>query len=140
MVYSLIALTVVFAFASGIVRAVSNVVMFHYDTSIFKNKSWYNPLTSSRNKWKKTGEVINGIEIVQKGKERFWGSSRWFVAFTDPWHLHELLFRLFYTAAFIGNSSLTFLISYWYGFGFIVVYVLFALSFHIFFSNVFNKK
>jgi hypothetical protein len=34
-----------------------------------------------------------------KGVEKFWGSSRWFVWFTDGWHFFQFFQLLFYTAA-----------------------------------------
>ena len=40
------------------------------------------PMLTWRNKWK-NGDNNQG--------ERFWGSSRWFVIFTDKWHLFDFL-------------------------------------------------
>ena len=115
----LIILSVGFAILSGICKAVmdlseeskikGNPLFWH------KNKSW-------QNKWK-NGDKTQG--------ERFWGSSRWFVLFTDAWHLFGVLFRVFYAKVYI-CIGLLISIDIWYTFGVLVAYIIFTTTFHIF--------
>jgi len=115
----LIILSVVFSILSGLFKAVcdlseeekikGNPLFWH------KNKSW-------QNKWK------NGDK---KQGEKFFGSSRWFVLFTDAWHLFGLLFRLSFIVTYTSIGMLA-NVSYSYLFGVLVAYSIFAISFHIF--------
>ena len=119
MTVTLIILSVVFSILSGISKAVmdlseegklkGNPLFWH------KNKSW-------QNKWK-NGDKTQG--------ERFWGSSRWFVLFTDAWHLFGVLFRAFYAKVYI-CIGLLISINIWYSFGVLVAYIIFTTTFHIF--------
>ena len=119
MTITLIILSVVFAILSGISKAVmdlseeskikGNPLFWH------KNKSW-------QNKWK-NGDKAQG--------ERFFGSSRWFVLFTDAWHLFGVLFRAFYAKVYI-CIGLLISIDIWYTFGVLVAYIIFTTTFHIF--------
>ena len=121
MVTTLIILSVVFSILSGLFKAVcdlseegkikGNPLFWH------KNKSW-------QNKWK------NGDK---KQGEKFFGSSRWFVLFTDAWHLFGLLFRLSFIVTYTSIGMLA-NVSYSYLFGVLVAYVIFAISFHIFYT------
>ena len=88
-----------------------------------KNKSW-------QNKWK-NGDKAQG--------ERFFGSSRWFVLFTDAWHLFGVLFRAFYAKVYI-CIGLLISINIWYTFGVLVAYVIFASTFHIFHTYKILRK
>ena len=88
-----------------------------------KNKSW-------QNKWK------NGDK---KQGEKFFGSSRWFVLFTDAWHLFGVLFRISFAVAYTCIGMLT-TVSYFYLFGVVVAYILFATSFHIFYTFKILRK
>ena len=127
MTITLIILSVVFSILSGISKAVmdlseeskikGNPLFWH------KNKSW-------QNKWK-NGDKTQG--------ERFWGSSRWFVLFTDAWHLFGVLFRAFYAKVYI-CIGLLISINIWYSFGALVVYIIFATTFHIFHSYKILRK
>mgnify|MGYP006921345366 CR=1 FL=1 len=124
---ALIILSVVFSILSGICKAVmdlseeskikGNPLFWH------KNKSW-------QNKWK------NGDK---KQGEKFWGSSRWFVAQTDAWHLFGVLFRISFAVAYTCIGMLT-TVSYFYLFGVVVAYILFATSFHIFYTFKILRK
>jgi hypothetical protein len=119
MTTALIILSIVFAILSGISKAVmdlseegkikGNPMFWH------KNKSW-------QNKWK------NGDKMLG---EKFFGSSRWFVLFTDAWHLFGVLFRAFYAKVYI-CIGLLISIDIWYTFGVLVSYIIFASTFHIF--------
>ena len=119
MTITFIILSVVFSILSGISKAVmdlseeskikGNPLFWH------KNKSW-------QNKWK------NGDK---KQGEKFFGSSRWFVLFTDAWHLFGVLFRAFYAKVYI-CIGLLISIDIWYTFGVLVAYIIFTTTFHIF--------
>lgn len=119
MTTALIILSIFFAILSGICKAVmdlseeskikGNPLFWH------KNKSW-------QNKWK-NGDKSQG--------EKFFGSSRWFVLFTDAWHLFGVLFRAFYAKVYIGIGLLI-SIDIWYTFGVLVAYIIFTTTFHIF--------
>lgn len=72
--------------ASAIAKSVMDTLTFHFDTSVFalsrKHRSWLDPRVSWKRKYK------NGNK--EEG-ERFWGSSRWFVMFTDAWHMTQFV-------------------------------------------------
>ena len=80
-----------------------------------KNEAW-------KNKWK-DGDKTKG--------EKFFGSSRWFVMFTCGWHLFGFVFRLCFASTYLCVGLLS-ISSYYWLFSGIVVYILFAASFHIF--------
>lgn len=46
---------------------------------------------SSGNKWKNGKDSTDG--------EKFWGSSRWFVFLTDPWHFYNMVRHVFTSLA-----------------------------------------
>ena len=127
MTIMLIILSVVFSILSGISKAVmdlseeskikGNPLFWH------KNKSW-------QNKWK------NGDK---KQGEKFWLSSTFFVAQTDAWHLFGVLFRISFAVAYTCIGMLT-TVSYFYLFGVVVAYILFATSFHIFYTFKILRK
>lgn len=73
-------------YTSGYHRGRMDAAMFHYST-VKKVSPWYDdPSKSWVNKW---AIDQNGMPIV--GTERFWGSSRWFVQFTDDWHFDNFV-------------------------------------------------
>ena len=127
MTITLIILSVVFSILSGISKAVmdlseeskikGNPLFWH------KNKSW-------QNKWK-NGDKSQG--------EKFWLSSTFFVAQTDAWHLFGVLFRVFYAKVYI-CIGLLISIDIWYTFGALVVYIIFASTFHIFHTYKILRK
>ena len=127
MTITLIILSVVFSILSGISKAVmdlseeskikGNPLFWH------KNKSW-------QNKWK-NGDKTQG--------EKFWLSSTFFVAQTDAWHLFGVLFRVFYAKVYI-CIGLLISIDIWYTFGALVVYIIFASTFHIFHTYKILRK
>ena len=75
-------ITIYLLIISAFAKSIMDTLHFHFDISIFSNlkQSWWNPLTSWKNKWK-NGDPKQG--------ENFWGSSRWFVRFTDAWHFFQ---------------------------------------------------
>ena len=128
MTITLIILSVVFSVLAGISKAICDLseegkIKFYKKTFWIKDLSW-------QNKWK------NGDK---KQGERFWGSSRWFVAQTDAWHLFGVLFRAFYAKVYI-CIGLLISINIWYTFGVLVAYVIFATTFHIFHTYKILRK
>ena len=119
MTITLIILSVVFSVIAGISKA----IMDTSEEGVIKwNPLFWHKHKSSVNKWK-NGDKAQG--------ERFWGSSRWFVAQTDAWHLFGVLFRAFYAKVYI-CIGLLISINIWYTFGVLVAYVIFTTTFHIF--------
>lgn len=124
----LIILSVVFAILSGLFKAICDLseegnLKFYKKTFWLKDLSW-------QNKWK------NGDK---KQGEKFFGSSRWFVLFTDAWHLFGVLFRTTFAKAYI-CVGLLISVNIWYSFGALVVYIIFATTFHIFHSYKILRK
>lgn len=113
----------------GISNAIMDVLRFRYNTSIFsdfKNQQWWNPSISWRNKWK-NGEPENG--------EKFWGSSRWFVRFTDAWHFFQgIMFTSFFTVIVIYSTYINIYVD------FILMYLIFTSTFEIFFKYILKKQ
>jgi hypothetical protein len=68
-------------------------LQFHFNNSVFSklNPHFWNPNISWSNKWKL---IYGQIAITNKGKEipKFWGSSTFFVALTDAFHLFQFIF------------------------------------------------
>lgn len=114
---------------AGISNAIMDVLRFRYNKSIFlnfRNQNWWNPNISWRNKWK-DGNPENG--------EKFWGSSRWFVRFTDAWHFFQgLMFTCFFLSIIIYIPLFNVVID------FIIIYVTFTTTFEIFFKKIFIKN
>jgi hypothetical protein len=128
MTITLIILSVVFSVIAGISKAICDLseegkIKFYKKTFWIKDLSW-------QNKWK------NGDK---KQGEKFFGSSRWFVLFTDAWHLFGVLFRAFYAKVYI-CIGLLISINIWYTFGVLVAYVIFATTFHIFHTYKILRK
>jgi len=107
-------------FISGFAKAVMD--LSEEGKIKFKPSRYWIKAMSSPNKWK-DGDPRKG--------EKFFGSSRWFVAQTDAWHLFGVLFRAFYAKVYI-CIGLLISINIWYTFGVLVAYIIFATTFHIF--------
>ena len=136
MAYQII-ISVLCAIIAGVARAVSNKIIFHYRTSVFRYKEWFNPEKSWRNKWK----LENGNPKVVNGKkvERYFGSSTIFVLFTDAFHLFEFLFRITFATSFI-TATLLLNKSVWFAFSYLIIYLIFAGTFHILFTYLFTRQ
>ena len=127
MTITLIILSVVFSVIAGISKA----IMDTSEEGVIKwNPLFWHKHKSSVNKWK-NGDKAQG--------ERFFGSSRWFVLFTDAWHLFGVLFRAFYAKVYI-CIGLLISIDIWYTFGILVAYIIFATTFHIFHTYKILRK
>ena len=129
MTIALIILAVVFAFVSGFSKAICDLseegkLKFYKKTFWLKHFSW-------QNKWKYNVET-NG--------EKFWGSSRWFVMFTDGWHLFGLIERIGFIVTYTATGILISQ-SAWYWF-MLLCYPFSMLIFHIFHdsTNWIKKK
>ena len=128
MTITLIILSVVFTVIAGISKAICDLseegkIKFYKKTFWIKDLSW-------QNKWK------NGDK---KQGEKFWLSSRQLVWITDAWHLFGVLFRISFAVAYTCIGMLT-TVSYFYLFGVVVAYILFATTFHIFYTyKIFRK-
>lgn len=136
MAYQII-ISVLCAIIAGVARAVSNKIIFHYRSSVFRYKEWFNPDKSWRNKWK----LENGNPKVVNGKkvERYFGSSTIFVLFTDAFHLFEFIFRITFATSFI-MATLLLSKSVWFAFSYLIDYLIFAGTFHIFFTYFFTRQ
>jgi hypothetical protein len=115
-----------------ILKAIADKISFHFSTSIFsklpkKYHDFINPSESWDNKWKNNDKSQG---------ERFWGSSKWFVIFTDLWHLIKFLQYIIISLLITLNSELT-----QYKIIDFSLYLWGGLSvFEFFFSWVFQKK
>jgi hypothetical protein len=126
MVYQIV-ISILLIIISGIAKAICDLssddkIKFKPETYWVKSKSWVN-------KWK-NGDPKQG--------EKFWGSSRWFVSFTDAWHLFGLIERISFAIAFI-LSGLLIASNIWFIFFALGCYILFATIFHIFYTYIFKK-
>lgn len=126
MVYQII-ISILLVVISGIAKAICDLssddkIKFKPEIYWVKSKSWVN-------KWK-NGDPKQG--------EKFWGSSRWFVSFTDAWHLFGLIERISFAIAFI-LSGLLIASNIWFIFFALGCYILFATTFHIFYTYIFKK-
>ena len=132
-----ITISILCAIIAGIARAVSNKIIFHYRSSVFRYKEWFNPDKSWRNKWK----LENGNPKIVNGKkvERYFGSSTIFVLFTDAFHLFEFIFRIAFATSFI-MATLLLTKSNWFAFSYLIIYLIFAGTFHIFFTYFFTRQ
>lgn len=126
MVYQIV-ISILLIIISGIAKAICDLssddkIKFKPEIYWVKSKSWVN-------KWK-NGDPKQG--------EKFWGSSRWFVLFTDAWHLFGLIERISFAIAFI-LSGLLIASNIWFIFFALGCYILFATTFHIFYTYIFKK-
>jgi hypothetical protein len=123
-------LSILFAIISGIFKAICD--LSEEAKLKFKNEFFWIKIYSWKNKWKLDNK--NNI-VIKNGKyvERFFGSSRWFVFLTDAWHLFGLLFRLSFATSFVCVGILI-SVNYWYTFASLVIFLLFAATFHIFYT------
>jgi hypothetical protein len=124
-------ISLVLVILAGIMNAVMDVISIRYNTSIFKYlpKKWnyfFNPSLSWRNKWK-NGDPFKG--------EKFFGSSTFLVFTTDAWHLSKTIMLLLFMIAIINYVPLVSIYVDW-----IIYYIMFGITFELFFSKFFIKK
>jgi len=120
---TLIILSIVFSILSGFSKAICD--LSEEDKLKFQPKEFWIKNISWKNKWK-------------NGKEKFWGSSRWFVSFTDAWHLFGLIERVGFIVTYVSIGILI-MYSNWYWF-MLLNYPLFALIFHLFYNSKILRK
>lgn len=132
MTIALIILAVVFTFVSGFSKAICD--LSEEGSLRFKPKKFWIKDLSWINKW----QIDNGL--ISTKKERFWGSSRWFVMFTDGWHLFGLIERIGFIVTYTATGMLISQ-SAWYWF-MLLSYPFSMLVFHIFHdsTNWIKKK
>jgi hypothetical protein len=92
---------IILLFISFSAYAIMWTLQFHFSESVFKNlnRYYWNPVYSWANKWKQeintnNIRVIGLFEYYSNGKpkERFFGSSTFFVWLTDAFHLFQCIF------------------------------------------------
>lgn len=136
MLITIIIIGVLLTIVSGLSKAIMDL---SEDKKLkFKNEFFWLKAYSWKNKWK-LDDKSNPISKDKKYVEKFFGSSRWFVMFTDAWHLFGVLFRISFAVSYLCIGMLT-KVSYFYLFGVVVAYVVFASSFHIFYTYKILRK
>lgn len=124
---SLLVISLIFSILSGFAKAICDLseegkLKFNPEIFWIKNLSW-------KNKWK-NGDFKQG--------EKFFGSSRWFVALTDAWHLFGLIERIGFIITWVSVGILI-TISSWYWF-MLLCYPLSMLTFHLFYNSKLLRK
>jgi len=127
MLITLIISSVVLTIVSGFSKAVMD--LSEEGKIKFKPSRYWIKSMSSPNKWK-DGDPRKG--------EKFFGSSRWFVMFTDAWHLFGLIERVGFIVTYVSIGILI-MYSNWYWF-MLLNYPLFALIFHLFYNSKILRK
>ena len=128
MTIALIILAIFFALASGFAKAICDL---SEEEKLKGNPFFWHKNIAWANKWK-NGDKSQG--------ERFFGSSRWFVMFTDAWHLFGYFYNRLSRLSGIPIGMLAVKYSWWYLLGFIVQSVIYAASFHIFHTYKILRK
>ena len=129
MILLLVILSIILPILSGLPKAICD--LSEEDKIKFEPREFWVKSASSVNKWK-DGIKANG--------EKFFGSSRWFVMFTDGWHLFGYFYNRLSRLSGIPIGILAVKYSWWYLLGFIVQSVIYATSFHIFHTYKILKK
>jgi len=117
----------VLLFISGFAKAVCD--LSEEGKLKLKPETFWIKNVSSKNKWK------NGDK---KQGEKFFGSSRWFVALTDAWHLFGLIERLSFVITYTSIGVLI-MLNKWFAF-MLLCYPLSMLSFHLFYNSKILRK
>jgi len=126
MIALLITISVISAAFSGIAKAICDL---SEEGKLKGNPLFWHKNVSCKNKWK-DGDKSKG--------EKFFGSSRWFVMFTDAWHLFGLIERVGFIVTYVSIGILI-MYSNWYWF-MLLNYPLFALIFHLFYNSKILRK
>ena len=114
---------------AGILNAIMDVLAVRYDVSVFSKltqfKLFLDPRISWANKYK-NGSVFSG--------PKFFGSTTFFVSFTDAWHLAKSLMIWLIAAAIIFYKPIVNpLIDIF------IMHILFSVAFELFFGTLFIK-
>lgn len=114
---------------AAVAEAIMDKIQFHYDKSIFLDKSvnqlFWDPRESWKNKWKSDLKT-----------ERFLGSSTIFVFVTDAWHLFKFLKNTF---LFIGLPLIT-CSDYNLIFEMVMARIIYGIAFTIYFDRILAKS
>ena len=128
-----------------IIAAISNAVMdtisFRFEKSIFskfKNKDWFDPSISWKNKYKD--------KCPDKGPA-FWGSTTFFVWVTDAWHFFQMIMLSCFNVSIILCINVAYLSFFTIFQTFIIdvaiffmIKVIYGGSFELFWNNLFTSK
>lgn len=133
--YTFICIVILLVTFAAIANASMDVLQFKYDKTIFKklkNQNWWNPKFSHLNKYK-NNDPSQG--------PKFWGSTTYFVFFTDAWHFSQFIFLTSYQLAilFSMNIAINFLWWHWIV-GYLFFKFIFGAIFKFFYSYVFIKN
>ena len=114
-------------FIAGVSKAVMDKINFHFEKSIFVklNGLFWNPVYSWTNKYK--GGVYTW-------GPRFWGSTTFFVSFTDAWHLFQMIYGFTFASGFVLLGMFS---TWWIA---VIGYVFHRIVFEIFFDKIFTFK
>ena len=122
MTATLITISIITSFLSGFAKAICDLsedgkLKFYKKTYWIKAFSWQNKY--------KNGDKRQG--------EKFFGSTRWFVAFTDAWHLFGIIERIGFVITY---TSVGYLINmnHWFAF-MLFLYPFSMLIFHLFYNS-----
>jgi len=122
MTATLITISIITSFLSGFSKAICDLsedgkLKFYKKTYWIKAFSWQNKY--------KNGDKKQG--------EKFFGSTRWFVAFTDAWHLFGIIERIGFVITY---TSVGYLINmnHWFAF-MLFLYPFSMLIFHLFYNS-----
>lgn len=122
MTATLITISIITSFLSGFAKAICDLsedgkLKFYKKTYWIKAFSWQNKY--------KNGDKKQG--------EKFFGSSRWFVMFTDAWHLFGIIERIGFVITY---TSVGYLINmnHWFAF-MLFLYPFSMLIFHLFYNS-----
>jgi len=122
MTATLITISIITSFLSGFSKAICDLsedgkLKFYKKTYWIKAFSWQNKY--------KNGDKKQG--------EKFFGSTRWFVAFTDAWHLFGIIERIGFIITY---TSVGYLINmnHWFAF-MLFLYPFSMLIFHLFYNS-----
>jgi len=122
MTATLINISIITSFLRGFAKAIYDLsedgkLKFYKKTYWIKAFSWQNKY--------KNGDKKQG--------EKFFGSTRWFVAFTDAWHLFGIIERIGFVITY---TSVGYLINmnHWFAF-MLFLYPFSMLIFHLFYNS-----
>jgi len=129
MTATLITISIITSFLSGFSKAICDLsedgkLKFYKKTYWIKAFSWQNKY--------KNGDKKQG--------EKFFGSTRWFVAFTDAWHKYQFVLTicLLVSGFFVGFISGK--ITPYYSFMLLSVYFVRTATFHLLYNSKKYRK
>jgi hypothetical protein len=88
----MVIISIVLLLIAGIAKSVQDTLAHHYSSSIFSDKEKYNPVFwNPKLSWMNKYPYDPQTGKLDTSKERFFGSTTILVAFTDAWHLFQLI-------------------------------------------------